>query len=209
MQFIEFVLLETKRFVGSNVNVILTRQTCGQHSSMSAGSKRWALAFYFSVRICHMLPISKCRADWVLYLCTPSVLAKRMPLHIGEFRRILRRNTFSIGSRPPAAALYLQVPKMYTDLDLICLCILILESYGKFVWKTNCWCSASAMLERWPHVCRVKITFGLLSKNRFVSTIPNSMKSRCKLESTENPRLFEKCPSPPWSQDIFFNFIVY
>jgi len=33
--FIEFVLVETKRFVSSIVYVILTRQTCGQRSSMS------------------------------------------------------------------------------------------------------------------------------------------------------------------------------
>jgi len=34
--FIDFVLVETKQFVGSDVNVILTRQTCGQRSSMTA-----------------------------------------------------------------------------------------------------------------------------------------------------------------------------
>jgi len=43
---IEFVLVETKRFVGSNVNQVLTRQTCGQRSSRAAGSKRRLLAFY-------------------------------------------------------------------------------------------------------------------------------------------------------------------
>jgi len=32
------------------------------------------------------------------------------------------------------------------------------------------------MLERWPQVCRIKITFGLLPTNRFVSTQTNSMK---------------------------------
>ena len=35
-----FVVVETKGFVISNVNVILTPQTCGQRSSTSAGSKR-------------------------------------------------------------------------------------------------------------------------------------------------------------------------
>ena len=34
---------ETKRFVSSFVNVILTRQTCGQRSSRAAESKRRAL----------------------------------------------------------------------------------------------------------------------------------------------------------------------
>jgi len=37
---IECVLVETKQFVGSNVNVILTQQTCGQRSSMSAENNR-------------------------------------------------------------------------------------------------------------------------------------------------------------------------
>ena len=41
---IEFIIVKTKRFVSSNVNVILTQQTCGQRSSMSAGSKHYALA---------------------------------------------------------------------------------------------------------------------------------------------------------------------
>jgi len=31
-QFIEFVVVETEQFVSSNINVILTRQTCGQHT---------------------------------------------------------------------------------------------------------------------------------------------------------------------------------
>ena len=41
--FIEFFVVETKRFVGSTVNVILTWQTCGQRSSRAAESKRRAL----------------------------------------------------------------------------------------------------------------------------------------------------------------------
>ena len=45
--FIEFVVVVIKRFVGSNVNVILIRQTCGQRSSRAAGGKRRALASYF------------------------------------------------------------------------------------------------------------------------------------------------------------------
>jgi len=38
--FIEFFVVETKRFVGSTVHVILARQTCGQRSSKAAESKR-------------------------------------------------------------------------------------------------------------------------------------------------------------------------
>jgi len=45
--FIEFVVVETKEWVGSNVNVIFTLQTCGQRSSMSVGSKRRVPPLYF------------------------------------------------------------------------------------------------------------------------------------------------------------------
>ena len=37
--FIEIFVMETKRFVGSFVHVILTRQTCGQRSSKTAGKQ--------------------------------------------------------------------------------------------------------------------------------------------------------------------------
>ena len=84
--FIEFVLVETKQSVGSNPNMILTRQTYGQLSSTASGSTRWALAFYFSIPICYMFLISKHRSKSDLGLCTTSVLLKRIPLRIGEFR---------------------------------------------------------------------------------------------------------------------------
>jgi len=35
---------------------------------------------------------------------------------------------------------------------------------------------SAALLERWPQVCRVKITFTKLPTNRFVSTTKISMK---------------------------------
>jgi len=41
-----------------------------------------------------MFLISKCRGDWVLDLCTTSVLALREPRHHGKIRFFLRRNTF-------------------------------------------------------------------------------------------------------------------
>ena len=61
--FIEIFVVETKRFVGSFVNVTLTRQTCGLRSSRAAESKRRAIVYYFSERICYMFLISKCRRD--------------------------------------------------------------------------------------------------------------------------------------------------
>ena len=59
--FIEFFVLETKRFVGCFLKVILTRQTCGQRSSRAAESKRRTQGNYFSERICYIFLISKCR----------------------------------------------------------------------------------------------------------------------------------------------------
>jgi hypothetical protein len=92
--FIAFVVVETKQFASSNVNVILMRQTYGQRSSMSTGSKRRALAFYLGVRIFPVFPISKGREESDLSLCTASVLANRMPPCIRKLRQFLRPNTF-------------------------------------------------------------------------------------------------------------------
>jgi len=92
--FIEIFVVEMKRFVGSFVHVILTRQTCGQRSSRAADSKRRALGNNFSERICYMFLISKCRGDWDLGLCTTSVLALEEPQRNGKIRFFLRQNTF-------------------------------------------------------------------------------------------------------------------
>jgi len=48
MHFIDFFVVETKRFICSFANVILTRQTCGQRSSRAAESKRRALENHFA-----------------------------------------------------------------------------------------------------------------------------------------------------------------
>ena len=50
----KFLVVETKRFVGSFLNVILTRQSCGQRSSRSAESKRRSIGKYFCKRVCYM-----------------------------------------------------------------------------------------------------------------------------------------------------------
>jgi len=75
-----------------------------------------------------------------------------------------------------AAVLRIQVPKLCTDLDLSLLYILILGTYSKFARKNNFLNSSArrlhsaALLERWPQVCRVNITFTKLPTNPFVST---------------------------------------
>jgi len=98
--FIDFFVVETKRFVGSSVHVILTRQTCGQRSSKVAESKRRAPGNHFFDRICYMVPISKCRGDWDLGLCTTSRLAFGEPMRDGKIRFFLRRNTFLYRKSP-------------------------------------------------------------------------------------------------------------
>ena len=45
--FIEIFVVQTKQFVGSLLQVILTRQTGGQRSSKAAESKRRAIGNYF------------------------------------------------------------------------------------------------------------------------------------------------------------------
>ena len=61
--FIDFFVVATKGFRGNAVNLILTRQTCGQRSSRAVESKRRALENYFPERICYMFQMSKCRGD--------------------------------------------------------------------------------------------------------------------------------------------------
>jgi len=57
--------------------VILTRQTCGQRSSIYVcGGKHRALTPYFSIRIC-MSSGSKCRGESDLGLCTTSGLTNK------------------------------------------------------------------------------------------------------------------------------------
>ena len=85
--FIEIFVVETKRFVVSSVNMILTRQTCGQRSSRAAESKRRVLGNYFPEWICYMFLMSKCIGDWDPGPYTTSVLAKREPLSNGDFRK--------------------------------------------------------------------------------------------------------------------------
>jgi len=106
--FIEFVLVETNQVVGSNSNVILTRQT----SSMAAGSRYRAQAFVFCIQIWYMFPVSKCRGESDLGLCTTSGLAQTMPLPGGDFRQILRPNTFFNRKSPSSSRFLFASPEV-------------------------------------------------------------------------------------------------
>jgi len=76
-----------------------------------------------------------------------------------------------------AAVDFSQVPKKCEDLDLSLIYILTLGTYNKFARKNNClapgFLLSAALLERWPQVRRVKITFKELPTNRFVCTCAN------------------------------------
>jgi len=133
----QIFVVETKRFGGSFLHVILTRQTCGQRLSKAAESKRRALGNYFSERIYHMFLIPKCRGVWDLSLCTTSGLSFGELQRNGKIRFFLRRNTFFFRSRNCAAVLQTQVPKLCTYLDLKILYILTLGTCSKFARKIN------------------------------------------------------------------------
>ena len=130
-RFIECFVVETKRSVGSFVNVILMRQICGQRSSRTAESKRQALGNYFFERMCYMFLMSKCRGDRDLGLCIFSILAKGEALRNGDFRK---KTWFDAGKMGfcHCAVFQTQVPRLCTDLDLSLLYILTLGTYSKF-----------------------------------------------------------------------------
>jgi len=129
--------VETKRLVGIFVNVILTRQTCGQRSSRAAESKGRAIGNYFSERICYMFLISKCRGDRDPGLCPTSVLAFGDPQRDGKIRKKTCFDLRKTGFCHCAAVLQTQVPKLCTALDLGLLFILIFGTCSKFARKNN------------------------------------------------------------------------
>jgi len=148
-------------------NWISTRQTCGQRSSMSGESKHRALALYFCLRIGPMLLISKCEGKLDLGLCINSILANMLPLRTGKFRQILRPNTFVNRKSPPHSSILLASTKdvhtprsespLHGDNGII---------YHMHIKQLNARARRllpADMLECWPQVCRVKITFTILT----------------------------------------------
>jgi len=193
--------VETKQIVSSNSNVILTQQACGQCSGMSAASKRRALAFHISVRLCCMFLISKCRGKSDLCLCMTSGFKKRMPLGSADFRWILRPNTFKKWkSTLPRGILFLNPEVMHrprSDSPLHSDIRKIQQvRTGKWIACARCLLAAT-MPERWPQACRVKNTFELLLTIFFVSTTTNSMKCLINWITLHTHVRFEQNPTLP------------
>jgi len=65
--------METNRLVGSNPIIMLPRQTCGQRSSMTTGSKHRARACYLCIWFRYTFLLSKFRRESDLGLCTFSI----------------------------------------------------------------------------------------------------------------------------------------
>ena len=152
----------TKELVGSNVNAILTRQTCGQRSCMSVRSKLRAPAFYFSVRIWYMFKIPKCRRKSDLGLHTALALAQGMWLRSAEFRlknvfghKICRksalRSSIFFASAEVVHTSKLDSPIHFDPQNICQICMATINASAQRL-------PPAALLERWPHVCRVKIT---------------------------------------------------
>jgi len=118
--------------------------------------------------------------------------------------RLLKKNVFcpqkKIGISHFAAVLFSQVPKKCIDLDFSLLYILILGTYSKFARKTISWRLAFAF--RSP--ARV-LAAGLPRQDHVYSTTDELFRfhnkkfdeMRCKLDSNENPRSFEKYSTSP------------
>ena len=99
-----------------------------------------------------------------------------------------------------ASVLQTQVPKLCADLDLSLLYILKLGTYSKFAWNNNFLASAFAF--RSPARA---LAAGLSHQDHPYQTTDESFcfhnkefdEIRCKQDSTENLRSFEKYPTPP------------
>jgi len=131
-------VVETKQYVSSNANVILTRQTCGQRSKMSAESKRRKaqICFTSEFAMCSTYQNVETTKIYVSALFDYLQKENRCAMPNSEFSR--RRNKFFLGSRHCVPCLFVcQVPKKCTELDLSPLYILIYRTYSKFARNNN------------------------------------------------------------------------
>ena len=149
-----------------------------------------------------MFLISKCREDRDLGLCTTLGLAFSEPQRSGDFCKKTCFDAGKIGFCHCAAVLQTQVQKLCTDLDLIVLYILILGTCSKFALKNNF--LALGVCFPQPSGCssagrRFAASRSRLQYYRRIVSFPQKKidEMRCKLDSTEDPRSFEKYPTPP------------
>jgi len=128
--------VETKRFVGSFVNVILTRQTCGQRSSRAAESKRRALEIIFPSEFA-MCSLYQNVEETEIYICAHLCFFLFFFHYHGKIRKKMCVDVGKIGFCNCAADLKTKVKKLCTDTDLGLHYILLLGKYSKFARKNN------------------------------------------------------------------------
>jgi len=95
-------------------------QTWFNARSFGFGEQTQSASILFSVRICYMSLISKCRRESDLGLCMMSGLAKSMPLHSGKFQWNLRPNTFLNQKSPLRSRTLVASPKVMHRLRSDC-----------------------------------------------------------------------------------------
>ena len=117
------------------------------------------------------VPDPKCRGQSNLGLCTISELANRMPRSIGKFRQILQPNTLCNQNSRMRSCILLIVHRTRSDyplhFDIRNIEQIRMENEFPIAQRLL----PADKLERWPQVCCVKITFGLLLTNPFISDI--------------------------------------
>jgi len=117
--------------------MILTWQTCGQRSSRVAESKRRALGNYFSDRICSCSQYQNVEETEIQVCAQLRDLRLENRSAVATSGKTTCFDAGKIGFCHCSAVLQTQVPKLYTDLDLCILYILILGTYSKFARKNN------------------------------------------------------------------------
>ena len=143
--FIEFFVVETTRFVGGTVDVILTRQTCGQRWCRAAESKRRARARGGKEpRSAARHSKSRfCRGNGTIgfFLRAKHVFSSHNGArHCGapsDFFCWRLGNTFFFSEVAIAQRFSFRNTKKGTDLGLSLLYIWIFETYGKFARENN------------------------------------------------------------------------
>jgi len=177
----------------------------GEKAASTGGSNRPALAFYFSMRNCYMFFASTCRRELDLGWHQQQQLRYvhkecRCGEATSDYKTCLA--TKFVGFCQCAGVFCLQVPTLCTDLDATLLYILILGTHGKFARQNIMLALGVCLLQPYSSAgCRFAA-----SKDHVYITTDKSCRFHnneydampCELDSTENPRSLEKCPTPPW-----------
>jgi len=147
-----------------------------------------------TLNLVYVFLILKCRGESDLGLYTASEHAKRMPLRGGNFRRFLRPNMFLNRKAPPRSGILFASPEaVHRPRSSLPLHFHITNIQQIHMEKYNAdsrFLLRSALLECWPHVSSVYITFGYYQS--IGSLQANSMK--CLVNWI--PRSFEKKTQP-------------